>query len=141
MLRRRKFFQGRRIRGKDVLDITWLDASGIEMTDNTWSSPGVRCLGVRLNGDAINESDERGERIVGDTLVMLLNAGGETIPFLLPQTAAAERWETLLDTADPWQPPRILRGRECYQLQSRSMAVLRLEGLKRDREWGPMGVV
>ena len=140
VLRRRKFFQGRHIRGKDVLDITWLDASGIEMADNTWSSPGVRCLGVRLNGDAINESDERGERIVGATLVMLLNAGGETIPFLLPATAAAERWETLLDTADPWEPPRALRGRECYQLQSRSMAVLRLEGLRRDPEWGPMGV-
>jgi len=141
VLRRRKFFQGRRIRGKDVLDITWLDASGREMADDTWSSPGVRCLGVRLNGDAIDELDERGERIVGATLVILLNAGVEAIPFVLPSTAASERWETLLDTADPWQPPRALRGRERYQLQSRSMAVLRLEGGTREAEWGPMGVV
>ncbi len=140
VLRRRKFFQGRRIRGKDVLDITWLDASGREMADNTWSSPGVRCLGVRLNGDAIDESDERGERIVGDTLVMLLNAGGDEIPFVLPAASAAERWETLLDTADPWQAARTLRGRERYQLQSRSMAVLKLDGSKRDQDWGPMGV-
>ena len=141
VLRRRKFFQGRRIRGKDVLDITWLDASGREMADDTWSSPDVRCLGVRLNGDAIDEIDERGERIVGATLVMLLNAGVDPIPFVLPSTAASERWETLPDTADPWQPPRALRGRERYQLQSRSMAVLRLEGGNRDAEWGPMGVV
>ena len=141
VLRRRKFFQGRRIRGKDVLDITWLDASGREMADDTWSSPGVRCLGVRLNGDAIDELDERGERIVGATLVILLNAGVDPIPFVLPSTAASERWETLLDTADPWQPPRALRGRERYQLQSRSMAVLRLEGGTREAEWGPMGVV
>ena len=49
--------------------VTWLDASGREMADDTWSSPGVRCLGVRLNGDAIDEIDERGERIVGATLV------------------------------------------------------------------------
>ena len=70
----------------------------------------MRCLGVRLNGDAIDEVDERGERIVGDTLLMLLNAGDEPIPFVLPATTAAERWETLLDTADPWQPPRTLRG-------------------------------
>ena len=111
VLRRRKFFQGRRIRGKDVLDITWLDPSGREMADDTWNSPGVRCLGVRLNGDAIDEIDERGERIVGDTLVMLLNAGDKAILFVLPATAAAERWMTLLDTADPWQPPRTLRGR------------------------------
>ena len=33
VLRRRKFFQGRRIRGADVQDIAWLDASGREMTD------------------------------------------------------------------------------------------------------------
>ena len=36
---------------------TWLDASGREMADDTWNSPGVRCLGVRLNGDAIDEID------------------------------------------------------------------------------------
>jgi glycogen operon protein len=140
VLRRRKFFQGRHIRGKDVLDITWLDPSGREMADDTWNSPGVRCLGVRLNGDAIDEIDERGERIVGATLVLLLNAGDKGIPFVLPDTTATERWMTLLDTADPWQPARTLRGAERYQLPSRSMAVLRLEGSKRDQEWGPMGV-
>ena len=112
---------------------------GSEMADDTWNSPGVRCLGVRLNGDAINEIDERGERIVGATLVMLLNAGVEAIPFLLPATTAAERWETLLDTADPWQPPRMLRGRERYQLQPRSMAVLRLEGQQARRGVGTDG--
>ena len=52
------------------------------MTDETWNSPDVRCLGVRLNGDAIDEVDERGERIVGDTLLLLLNAGEEAVPFV-----------------------------------------------------------
>jgi isoamylase len=145
VLRRRKFFQGRRIRGTDVLDIAWLDASGHEMTDDTWSSPDVRCLGVRLNGDAIDELDERGERIVGATLVIMINGGPELIPFVLPTIGALERWETLMDTADPWQTPRNLRGAERYQLQGRSVAVLRLKGhrQKKDQDrddWGPMGV-
>jgi len=142
VLQRRKFFQGRRIRGAEVLDIAWLDPSGKEMTDETWSSPDVRCLGVRLNGDAIDELDERGERIVGATLVLLLNGGPEGIPFALPPTSQAERWTTLLDTADPWQPPRRLKGGECYQLQGRSMAVLRLDSHRKDQrdDWGPMGV-
>ena len=60
MLRRRKFFQGRSIRGADVQDIAWLDPSGREMTDEAWNAPDVRCLGVRLSGDAIDEVDERG---------------------------------------------------------------------------------
>jgi glycogen operon protein len=144
VLRRRKFFQGRRIRGAEVLDIAWLDPSGNEMTDETWSSPDVRVLGVRLNGDAIDEIDERGERVSGATLVLLLNGGADAIPFVLPATNADERWDTLLDTADPWQPVRSLLGCEQYPLQGRSLAVLKLDGHKseqqRDREWGPMGV-
>ena len=106
VLRRRKFFQGRRIRGAEVLDIAWLDPSGREMTDATWSSPDVRCLGVRLNGDAIGEVDERGERIAGDSLPLLFNAGETPVSFVLPVANAEERWETLIDTADPWRPPQ-----------------------------------
>jgi isoamylase len=144
VLRRRKFFQGRRIRGADVLDIAWLDPSGREMTDQTWSAPDVRCLGVRLNGDAIDEVDERGARIVGDTLLLMLNAGEQAIAFTLPATAPEERWETLLDTADPWAPPRRLRAAGRYELLPRSMAVLKLncqqEDLRRVEDWGPMGV-
>jgi glycogen operon protein len=145
VLRRRKFFKGRRIRGADVIDIAWLDPSGREMKDETWNSPDVRCLGVRLNGDAINDVDERGERIVGDSIVLLLNGGAESIPFVLPTAAGVERWETLVDTADPWQPARRLRAGDRYELQEHSMAVLRLSrrrsDAQRDHEWGPMGVL
>src|SRR6188768_3432325 len=93
VLRRRKFFQGRSIRGAEVSDIAWLDAAGLEMTDETWSSPDVHALGVRLNGDAIQEVNERGERISGDSPLLMLNSGDEPIPFVLPATAAVERWE------------------------------------------------
>jgi glycogen operon protein len=132
VLRRRNFFQGRRIRGAEVLDIAWLDRSGREMTDATWHAPEVRTLAVRLNGDAIDEVDERGERVAGDTLLLMLNAGPETTPFVLPATGADERWETLIDTADPWMPPRRLGGCDRYDLQARSLAVLRLGGRKDD---------
>jgi glycogen operon protein len=144
VLRRRKFFQGRRIRGKDVLDIVWLEPSGREMTDEMWSSPDVRCLGVRLNGDAIDELNERGERITGDTLLLVVNASDAPVPFVLPATLPVERWETLTDTADPWLPPRRLGAGDRYELQPRSMAVLKLNGRKEDlrraEDWGPMGV-
>ena len=145
VLRRRKFFQGRRIRGAEVLDIAWLDTAGVEMTDEMWNSPDVRGLGVRLNGDAIQEVDERGERIVGDTLLLLLNAGDGRLNFVLPATAPIERWDTLLDTADPWQPSRRLRAGDRFELQGRSMALLKLstrrEDLRRAADWGPQGVL
>jgi glycogen operon protein len=144
VLRRRKFFQGRRIRGADVQDIAWLDASGREMTDEVWNSPDARRIGVRLNGDAIGETDERGQQVVGDTLLLLFNADKDGVHFALPTTTHEERWETLLDTADPWLAARRLRAGDRYQLQGRSMAVLRLncrkEDLRRSADWGPMGV-
>jgi isoamylase len=145
VLRRRKFFQGRSIRGAEVLDIAWLDPAGVEMTDETWNSPDVRALGVRLNGDAIQEVNERGARIVGDTLLLMLNAGDEAITFVLPPTAPVERWEALLDTADPWQSSRRLRGGDRYELRGRSLAVLKLsnrkDDLRRAADWGPQGVL
>jgi glycogen operon protein len=145
VLRRRKFFQGRRIRGAEVIDIAWLDPTGAEMTDEMWNSPEVRGLGVRLNGDAIQDTDERGERIAGDTLLLILNAGDRPLSFLLPPTAAIERWDTLVDTADPWQPTRRLRAGDRYDLPGRAMAVLKLnnrkDDLKRASDWGPQGVV
>jgi isoamylase len=126
VLRRRKFLQGRRIRGADAADISWLGPSGSEMTDEMWNSPHVRSLGMRLNGDAIDEADERGERVVGDTLLVLFNASGEAQPFILPSADTAMRWEILVDTTDPWTPARRLRAGERYELQPSSMAVLRL---------------
>ena len=127
VLRRRKFLQGRRIRGADVTDISWLDASGVEMTDETWNAPHVRTLGMRLNGDAIDEANERGERVIGDTLLVIFNAGTSPEPFVLPEAGASGCWESVIDTADPWIPARRLREGNHYELQPHSMAVLRLQ--------------
>jgi isoamylase len=145
VLRRRKFFQGRRIRGAEVIDIAWLDPAGAEMTDEMWTSPDIRSLGVRLNGDAILEVNERGERIMGATLLLLLNAGDTPASFVLPPTAPKERWDTLIDTAEPWQAPRCLHPGERYEVAGRALAALRLsthkDGVRRAEDWGPQGVV
>ena len=62
----------------------------------------------------------------------MLNAGERPVAFMLPATAPEERWETLLDTADPWAPPRRLRAGGRYELLPRSMAVLKLNCRKED---------
>jgi glycogen operon protein len=122
VLKRRRFFQGRPIRG-GVKDIAWFGPSGGEMTDETWSEPSARCLGVRLAGDAIEEVDSRGEPIEGDTLMLLFNAHHETIPFRLPGSPE-QIWQPLLDTSLRPGEEGSLRGRR-YELRGRSMAVLR----------------
>ncbi|HZY86885.1 MAG TPA: glycogen debranching protein GlgX [Gemmataceae bacterium] len=125
VFQRRHFFLGRSIRGTDVKDISWLEPSGEEMTDDAWSTGFVKCLGVRLAGDLIGDVDERGEPIVGDTLLLLLNAHHEPIPFTLPTHKEGQRWERLVDTAEAANEPAILKGGEKFDLQGRSLAVFR----------------
>ena len=124
VLQRRKFFQGRAIRGSDIKDISLVEPSGKEMSDEDWAGF-VRCLGVRLAGDRIDEVDERGEPIVGDTLLLLLNAHHERIPFALPATQAGQHWERLFDTADD-RPPE---GRRRPIRWAASLAVFRTRRL------------
>jgi glycogen operon protein len=123
VFQRRKFFLGRSIRGTDVKDISWIDPSGKEMSDEAWNGGFVKCLGVRLAGDLIGDIDQRGQPIVGQTLLLLLNAHHEAIPFALPQTRAEHRWERMLDTAEPGAAPRVQAGGEQYPLGGRSLAL------------------
>jgi len=100
VLRRRRFFQGRQIRGSRVKDLTWYGPDGTEMTDAQWQAP-VRALALQYAGDAINERGPHGERIADDTLLIILNADDRPVAFTLPNHAAARRWEVVFDTVHP----------------------------------------
>ena len=126
VFQRRRFFQGRGIRGSDIKDISWFDPSGKEMPDAAWDSGFVRCLGVRLAGDLIGDVDERGEPIVGETLLLLLNAHHEPIPFTLPATKAEHYWERLIDTAAPVAEAVAMNEGDVYQLEGRSLCLMRI---------------
>ncbi|HXE52208.1 MAG TPA: hypothetical protein VN541_04300, partial [Tepidisphaeraceae bacterium] len=125
VLKRRNFFNGRPIRGTDIKDISFFEPCGREMNDQACNAGFVRCMGVRLAGDIINEVDEHGEPIVGDTLLLLLNAHWERIEFTLPETLPEHRWQSMIDTNTPDAPPRIFEGGEKYLLEGRSLALLR----------------
>lgn len=126
VFRRRKFFQGRDIRGSEAKDIIWLDVNGQEMTDEIWNAVWVKCLGVILDGDTIQETDEYGERIIGDTLLLLMNSSHEDIVFTLPAYWEDMEWELILDTFDSRAKGLTLAGLNGYNLRSRSLSVFTL---------------
>jgi glycogen operon protein len=137
VLHRRKFLKGRRIRGSEVKDISWLDPSGEEMNDDAWDAPFVRCLGMRLSGDAMDEIDERGFRIRGDTLLVIMNAHNDTVMFTLPEAPPTGYWVREYDTATPARESEALASGSEYKLQGRSLCVLRIptpEGRRERRE-------
>jgi glycogen operon protein len=94
------------------------------MSDQGWHAEQVRCLGVRLAGDLIGDTDERGEPVVGETTLLLLNAHHEPIAFTLPATRIEHLWETLLDTAGVPGEPAVWTGGQQYPLRGRSLALL-----------------
>ena len=128
VLQRRKWFQNRSIRGTGIQDILWFTPGGQEMSDTDWNTDFVKCLGVRLAGDLIGHVDERGEPVTGDTLLLLLNAHHEAVPFTLPALDAGHRWEPILDTSGEKIPPDVGAGGTPYPLPARSFAVLRRAG-------------
>jgi glycogen operon protein len=133
VLRRRTYFQGRGIRGGGVKDLAWLAPDGREMTDEAWNADFVKSLGMLLSGNAIEECDERGEAIVGDTLLILLNAHSEKVPFTLPPLETDQQWQRIVDTVE-WQPAvRVFRPADRYPLQGRSVAVLKVVPPIRER--------
>ncbi len=127
VLRRRKFFQGRSIRGKGVKDISWLDPSGREMTDRSWNSPDARALGVLLSGASVNEVDERGQSIRGNTLLVLYNAADSRLEFHLPGDGGDHTWQPLVDTAREHPAATAFPIGGTYTLEPRSVALLRRE--------------
>jgi glycogen operon protein len=132
-LRRRRYFQGRSIRGDDVKDVAWLAPDGREMTDQTWNADFVRSLGMMLSGDSIEEINERGEPIFGDTLLILLNGHADTVPFTLPPLEAGEGWHRVFDTFDPHAIGRSFKPGGRYPLQGRSVAAFRTSTPRVDR--------
>ena len=124
-LRRRRYFQGRSIRGDAVKDVAWLEPDGNEMTDEAWHAGFVKTLGMLLSGSAIEEVDERGEPIIGDTLLALLNAHHDNIAFMLPPLAGDLLWQRVFTTADPHAIERRLRPGVRYPLQGRSVVVFK----------------
>ena len=132
-LHRRKWFQGRRIRGSEVKDLTWFRADGGEMSDEEWDSGWVKTLGMRIGGDALGELDDNGKPVTDDTLLLLINAFHEPVPFVVPDAApAGGRWVVVLDTQaevgqelpSKGQRPDVSAGEE-FILAGRSLVVLR----------------
>ena len=136
VLRRRKYFQGRAIRG--VKDVVWLAPDGHEMTDEAWHADFVRSIGVELAGDAIEEADEQGRPVTGDTLLILLNAHDDKVPFTLPALEGDQhQWLRLIDTMDAIAEERPYKGGGRYPLQGRSVAVFKMTPPLRERRRRP----
>jgi isoamylase len=123
-LRRRTFFSHEPAGPEHAKDLTWLQADGGEMTAAEWEDPANHLLGMLISGEASDETDQRGRRLNGDPILLLLNGGGRTKSFSLPAIGHPGSWTGLIDTAHP-SPPPVHRGR--LSLVPHSLVLLRYD--------------
>lgn len=127
VFQRRRFFQGRNIHGEEVKDIRWIRTDGKDMTEDEWNTSFVRSLGMMLNGQVMDEVDERGNVIKDGVYLILVNAYWEAVEYQLPDTHETKDWLMVLDTAQPDESfkDRPVEGAS-YRVQPRSFVKLRL---------------
>ncbi len=131
VFQRRRWFQGRPIRGQDVSDIGWFTPGGTEMSEQDWQAGFAKSLGVYLNGNAIPTRDDRNHRVTDDSFYFMFNAHSDAVEFVLPESKWGEAWTIALDTHGIPDHVNLdhgghqLAAGEHLQVQAWSMVLLR----------------
>jgi glycogen operon protein len=127
VFRRRRFFTGEP-QDDGLPDIAWLSADATLMDTDDWEQDFVRPLSVFLNGEGITEPGLRGEEIVDDTFLLLLNPGQDNAAIKLPDGPLGKQWQLVFDTADGFAPEAdapVVAADTAHQLLAHSLAVFR----------------
>jgi len=121
VLRRRRWFQGRSIRG--TVDLGWYRPDGAEMSDEDWDAGSAASVGIFLNGEAITDRDRRGQQITDDSFLLLFNAHADPVDWTLPKQWG-QWWQVIIETADPGRDGETLESSATIPLGGRSVVVL-----------------
>ncbi len=132
VFRRRRFFAGSADHGgeSELGDIAWFTPAGDHMGDEHWRNGYARSLAVFLNGDAIPEPDPRGQRVVDDSFLLLLNGHDEKMSFTLPSAEYGQTWKVVFDTAENLTQGAGFPANEEVTCSSRSIVVLTRERVR-----------
>ena len=113
--------------GSALPDIAWFTPQGGTMAAADWQDPQARSVAVLLNGRAIGEPGPGGERITGDSFLLMVNAAPDEVEFTVP-AGLGTPWRTVVDTALPDGVPPGGGGRTGpggrLRLTGRSLALL-----------------
>jgi isoamylase len=126
VFRRRQFLRGTDEDGSGLPDVWWFRTDGHRMTKSDWES-GERTVGMFLNGEEIAAPDEKGQRMLDESFLLLFNAHHEDVTFTLPNRRFGERWANVLSTTDPGAEPNSIEVDALADIVvgGRSLALLR----------------
>jgi glycogen operon protein len=99
ILRRGRFLTGSFNEELGVKDVSWINASGAEMTEPDWGNPATLCFGMLMDGRA--QATGIRQRAGDATLLWVLNSYHDVVPFTLPEVAGGGYWAEVFDTSEP----------------------------------------
>ena len=96
ILHRSRFLTGEYDEELEVKDLTWINASGSEMTGEEWSDTNMKCFGMLMDGRA-RPTGVR-QRGAEATMLLVLNSHHDVVEFALPEYDGGGEWQLLIDT-------------------------------------------
>ncbi|MEO7208497.1 MAG: glycogen debranching protein GlgX [Steroidobacteraceae bacterium] len=120
---RNRFLTGDYDEELQVKDVTWINASGVEMRPQDWSDEGMRCFAMLIDGRA--RPTGLRQRGTEATMLLVLNAHHDLVEFTLPQCAGGEQWSLELDTNVAIASHQAASG-DVYGVTQRSLVLFRL---------------
>ena len=126
ILRRNLFLTGRNDENSDVRDVTWINASGVQMEEQHWQDTTLHCFGMLLDGRAPTTGRRQPGKDV--TVLILINGHHEPVQFTLPRCVGGDGWSLVLDTNLPDRPQgATFKMGAQYLLTDRSLVLLVLD--------------
>jgi isoamylase len=130
-LHRRKFFQDREIRKRKdgslvrlERDAVWLNPDGNEVSDEAWSAEWGRAIGLLLNGQTLQVTNEDGEWMIDDSFFLMVNAASEGVEFTVPESPRGRPWYQVIDTENAKDPFTTTAVGQTVILGGRSLKLL-----------------
>ncbi|MCL1801072.1 MAG: glycogen debranching protein GlgX, partial [Promicromonosporaceae bacterium] len=125
VLHRRSFFgdftSTDALNQESLPEADWFDIHGQAMQATDWNNATAKYTTLFLNGDALPETDNRGNPLVDDSFLLLFNAHYQDVEFTLPSANYGSEWLLVLDTNSPVSPETKLSAGAKITLAQRSM--------------------
>ncbi len=122
ILRRNRFLTGDYDEELEVKDLTWINASGAEMTGEEWGDGNMKCFGMMMDGRA-RPSGVR-QRGTEAAMLLVMNSHHDLVEFTLPECPGGRFWSLEIDTNIADEPAKF-RGEtgDVYGMTGRSLAL------------------
>jgi glycogen operon protein len=122
ILRRNRFLTGDYDEELEVKDLTWINASGVEMRSEDWADGNMRCFAMLMDGRA-RPTGVR-QRGTEAAMLLVLNAHHDLVTMTLPDCPGGSHWSLLVDTnLENETPPFQAKTGAEYGMTGRSLTL------------------